>query len=54
MEPEQHPILELQWGGPQPVTIPEGGLSGNMGNGKATGLLQSNRNVETESSSAPK
>ena len=28
--PMQHPIAELAWGGVQPVTVPAGGLSGNL------------------------
>ncbi|MFT3775819.1 MAG: hypothetical protein QM820_61530 [Minicystis sp.] len=37
--PQQHAIAELAWGGPQPVSIPTGGLSGNLGSGKASGVL---------------
>lgn len=37
--PSQHPIAEAQWGGPKPVAIPPAGLSGNLGGGKASGVL---------------
>jgi hypothetical protein len=37
--PEQHPIAEMKWGGPQPVAVPKGGLSGNLANGQASGVL---------------
>jgi hypothetical protein len=37
--PDQHDIAELKWGGPQPVTIPAEGLSGNLAGGKASGVL---------------
>jgi hypothetical protein len=38
-EPWQHPIKELEWGGPAPVKLGAEGLSGNMAGGAATGLL---------------
>ncbi len=37
--PGQHPILETAYGGPQPVTVPADGLSGNIGGGNASGVL---------------
>ncbi len=37
--PSQFPIVETQWGGPQPVTIPPDGLAGNLGKGGASGVL---------------
>jgi hypothetical protein len=37
--PAQRPILELEWGGPAAVTVPAGGLTGNMAGGAATGVL---------------
>ncbi|HEY4121396.1 MAG TPA: hypothetical protein VGM56_26200 [Byssovorax sp.] len=37
--PEQHPIVEEQFGGPQPITVPASGLSGNLANGRASGVL---------------
>lgn len=37
--PEQHPIVELAWGGAQPLTVPSAGLSGNLAGGKASGVL---------------
>jgi hypothetical protein len=37
--PEQFPIEELQWGGPEPVTVPAEGLSGNLAGGAASGIL---------------
>lgn len=37
--PGERPAIELQWGGPEGVTIPAGGLSGNLGGGKASGVL---------------
>ncbi len=39
MEPYQRPIAELSWGGPQPVAIPPDGLTGNLANGAASGVL---------------
>lgn len=37
--PAQRPIAESAWGGPQPVTVPPEGLSGNLANGQASGVL---------------
>ena len=37
--PDQRAIVEGQWGGPAPLVIPTGGLSGNLANGKASGVL---------------
>jgi hypothetical protein len=37
--PDQHDIVELKWGGPKPVTIPPGGLAGNLAGGQASGVL---------------
>jgi hypothetical protein len=37
--PNQHTILESAWGGPQPITVPAGGLIGNLGAGRASGVL---------------
>jgi hypothetical protein len=37
--PVIHPIAELQWENVQPVTIPAGGLSGNLAGGAASGIL---------------
>lgn len=37
--PDQRAIVEGQWGGPDPLTIPPGGLSGNLADGKASGVL---------------
>jgi hypothetical protein len=37
--PSQHDIKELAFGGPVPIMIPMGGLSGNLGGGKASGVL---------------
>ena len=37
--PQQRPIAELAWGGAQPVTVPAGGLAGNLAGGKASGVL---------------
>jgi hypothetical protein len=37
--PDERAIVEGQWGGPKPLTIPAGGLSGNMADGKASGVL---------------
>ena len=39
VEPSQLPIQELAWGGPGTVVIPMDGLTGNLGNGDATGVL---------------
>lgn len=36
-EPQVFPVPELAYGGPGKVVIPEGGLSGNLAGGKATG-----------------
>lgn len=36
--PSQRAIVESQWGGPAPVTVPAGGLSKNVG-GEASGVL---------------
>jgi hypothetical protein len=37
--PAQRPIQETAWGGPQPVTVPPEGLSGNLAGGMASGVL---------------
>jgi hypothetical protein len=37
--PGQHPIVESAWGGPVAVTVPAGGLSGNLAGGRASGVL---------------
>lgn len=37
--PFQHAIVETRWGGPQPITIPAGGLSGNLADGAASGVI---------------
>ena len=37
--PFQHAIVELQWGGPVPIMVPAGGISGNVGGGNASGIL---------------
>jgi hypothetical protein len=37
--PFVRPILELEWGGPQPVAIPLDGLAGNLAGGAASGVL---------------
>ncbi len=37
--PGQYPIVELTYGGVQPVTVPPEGLSGNIGGGNASGVL---------------
>ena len=37
--PDERAIVEGQWGGPKPVTIPAGGISGNLADGKASGVL---------------
>ncbi|MEP7124507.1 MAG: hypothetical protein ABJE95_26500 [Byssovorax sp.] len=37
--PDQRAIVEGQWGGPPPLMIPAGGLSGNLADGKASGVL---------------
>jgi hypothetical protein len=34
-----HPIEELAWGDLSPITIPAEGLSGNLANGQASGIL---------------
>jgi hypothetical protein len=39
MAPGIHTIVEAAWGGLGDVTIPAGGLSGNLAGGKASGLL---------------
>ncbi|TKD08352.1 hypothetical protein [Polyangium fumosum] len=39
VEPSQWAIPELAWGGPGTVEIPETGLSGNLADGQATGVL---------------
>lgn len=39
MTPVIHPIAEAPWGGLGTVTIPPGGLSGNLAGGKATGVI---------------
>jgi hypothetical protein len=37
--PGEHAIAQLAWGGAQPVTVPEAGLSGDIASGKASGVL---------------
>ncbi|APR81642.1 Putative extracellular enzyme of alpha/beta hydrolase superfamily protein [Minicystis rosea] len=37
--PDQRAIAELAFGGVQPLTIPAGGLAGNLASGKASGVL---------------
>jgi hypothetical protein len=37
--PFVHAIQQLAWGGPQPVQIPSGGLSGDLAGGSASGVL---------------
>lgn len=37
--PGEHPIVELEWGGPPGVTVPAAGLAGNLGGGRASGVL---------------
>src|SRR5262249_19226479 len=37
--PDQHPIVELKWGGPKPVEVPAKGLSGDLADDKASGVL---------------
>jgi hypothetical protein len=37
--PFQHPIVESKWGGPQPISIPSDGLSGNLADGAASGVI---------------
>jgi hypothetical protein len=37
--PGQRPIRELRWGGVGPVTVPPGGLAGNIADGRASGVL---------------
>jgi len=37
--PSQYPIEQLQWGGPEPVQVPPEGLSGNLAEGAASGVL---------------
>jgi hypothetical protein len=37
--PVIHPIAELEWSELEPVTIPSGGLSGNLAGGAASGVL---------------
>lgn len=37
--PGQRPIVETSWGGPQPITVPAEGVSGNLANGQASGVL---------------
>lgn len=37
--PNQHPIVEAAWGGPPAVTVPTTGLQGNLGGGRASGVL---------------
>ena len=37
--PDQRAIAEGQWGGPVPLMIPMGGISGNLGGGRASGVL---------------
>src|SRR5262249_37197571 len=37
--PDEHALPQLAWGGPQPLTIPAGGLSGDFAGGHASGVL---------------
>ncbi len=37
--PGEHPITELQWGGPTPVNVPLTGLAGDLAGGAASGVL---------------
>ncbi len=37
--PDEHAIPQVAWGGPQPTTVPPGGLSGNLAGGAASGIL---------------
>jgi hypothetical protein len=37
--PDQRAIAEGQWGGPVPVMVPAAGISGNLAEGKASGVL---------------
>jgi hypothetical protein len=37
--PAQRPPVELAWGGPVPLVIPEGGLSGDLAGGASSGVL---------------
>jgi hypothetical protein len=37
--PFERSIVESQWGGPKPIIIPQGGLSGGLGGGAASGVL---------------
>ena len=37
--PGVHTITEAAWGGPLDVTVPAGGLSGNLASGQASGVL---------------
>ncbi len=37
--PFEHAIPQLAWGGPQPVMVPAGGLSGDVAGGAASGIL---------------
>jgi len=37
--PDQRAIVESRWGGPQPIEIPEDGISGNLADGQASGVL---------------
>ena len=38
-EPVSHTIVEASWSGLTPVTIPAGGLAGNLAGGDASGVL---------------
>ena len=38
-EPLIHPIAELAWGELRPVSVPAEGLAGNLGGGRASGVL---------------
>lgn len=38
-DPEVHPVAELAIGGLQPLTVPAGGVSGNLAGGTASGVL---------------
>jgi hypothetical protein len=39
MEPVLFPIVEMEWSAMKPVSIPAGGLQGNLAGGKASGVL---------------
>ncbi len=37
--PFQHAIEQLAWGGPRPIKVPTSGVSGDLAEGKASGIL---------------